>query len=250
MLPPRPSEIWRIARRIVDWPRFLADYGGLTSPSREYRLRAGRVFETHALDRADVATLFAVYGREEYGRVEGGSVVVDVGANIGGFSVYAADQGARVYSFEPEPSNYQLLARNVPASVATFELAVTGREEQRRLWLRTTSSHSMHEQRASEGSILVDCVSLGGALERCEVDRVDLLKVDVEGGEFEILYGDADALTAVSEIRLEYHHRAADSDPRHRLDALDDHLEEHGFSRTLLRPTSHNSGIAWYGKSP
>ena len=248
MRPPNLSEVFRIARAFEDWPRFLGDYAGLTSPARKYKLRAGRVIETHGLDRNDVATLFVIFGRQEYGRLPHDAVVLDLGANIGAFAVYAAQQGAQVYSFEPEPSNYRLLVRNVPPSVKTFEVAVTGRFERRRLFVRSSPSHSFHDRRAAKGAIMVDCVSLGTAVEQCDVDEVDLLKLDVEGSEFEVLYGAPEALAAVNEIRMEYHLVMGNSEPW-RIDELRTYLASLGFSNTLLRPMSRASGIAWFSRN-
>ncbi len=42
-----------------------------------------------------------------------GEVFWDVGANVGGYSVWAAKHGANVYAFEPEASNYAVLCRNL-----------------------------------------------------------------------------------------------------------------------------------------
>jgi FkbM family methyltransferase len=246
--PPSLSEVVRIVRAFGDWPRFLGDYAGLSSPARSYRLRTGRVIETHGADRNDVATLFAVFGRQEYGRLPDNAVVLDVGANIGAFALYAAQQGAQVYSFEPEPSNYRLLLRNVPASVKTFEVAVTSRVERRGLYMRSSPSHSFHERRAAKGSVMVECVSLGTAIAQCELDEVDLLKLDVEGSEFEILYSAPDALSAVNEIRMEYHQFMGDTAPW-RIEELRAYLAELGFSNTSWHPSGRSSGIAWFRRT-
>ncbi len=246
MRPPSPADISRIVHTFVDWPRFLGDYAGLTSPACRYTLRSGRMIETHGLDRADAATLFVIFGKQEYGVLPNDAAVLDIGANIGGFSVYAAQQGARVYSFEPESSNYKLLRRNVPQSVETFRLAVTGRTERRRLFVRTSPSHSLYERSPKEGSAIVNCVSLAAAFDRCELDEIDILKLDVEGGEYEILYAASEVLSAVREIRMEYHHFVGDTDPRRRIEELHSYLVGLGFSKTLLRPISPISGIAWF----
>ena len=92
---------------------------------------------------------------------------------------------------------------------------------------------------------MVDCVSLGAAIERCELDEVDLLKLDAEGSEYEILYGGAEALSAVKEIRMEYHHLTG-TPPDWRIEGLQVYLGELGFSRTLLRPINEGCGTAWF----
>lgn len=42
-----------------------------------------------------------------------GGVVVDIGANIGSFSIYAANFGAKVFAVEPEPHNLEYLKKNI-----------------------------------------------------------------------------------------------------------------------------------------
>jgi FkbM family methyltransferase len=249
MRTPRPADVWRIVRAFADWPRLLSDYAALTSPARQYALRAGRLIETHGLDRADVATLFVIFGREEYGRIPRDAAVLDLGANIGAFAVFAAQQGARVYSFEPEPSNYRLLFRNVPPSVSTFDVAVTGRKERRRLFLRSSPSHSLYERRADESSLGVECIPLEVAIRRCDLEKVDLLKLDVEGSEYEILYSASDALLAVNEIRMEYHQLPGKCPPNWHIHELRNYLAGLGLAPILFRPLTDTSGIAWFRRN-
>ena len=42
-----------------------------------------------------------------------GDTVFDIGANIGVFTLCAAQQGARVYAFEPVPSTFEVLQHNI-----------------------------------------------------------------------------------------------------------------------------------------
>lgn len=230
----------------MDWRRLLGDYAGLGSPASRYRLRTGRLIETHGDGRSDAATLFVVFGRQEYGDLWDDAVVFDIGANIGAFSVYAAQQGACVYSFEPEPANYRLLVRNVPPGVKTFDVALADRVERRRLFVRSSPSHSLYERSGDEESVVVEGISLAAAIERCGLNEIDLLKLDVEGGEFEILYGASEALSAVKEIRMEYHHHVGRADSRWRIEELQAYLARFGYARTLLRPMTSTSGIAWF----
>jgi FkbM family methyltransferase len=84
-------------------------------------------------------------------RVAPGDVVVDVGANIGAFSLYAATvcRASRVISFEPFPANYKLLANNVAQNqlrtVACVNEAVAASRGTRALRLDSADlgSHSL-----------------------------------------------------------------------------------------------------------
>lgn len=79
-------------------------------------LRSGHIIELSA-DVADIVTVFLILARQDYGRVVPGTVVVDVGANIGVFALYAALGGARaVYAYEPSAASYDLLRKNIAAN--------------------------------------------------------------------------------------------------------------------------------------
>src|SRR3972149_6325307 len=58
------------------------------------------------------------------------SIVVDVGAHIGSFSIMVARSAYKVLAFEPEPNNYQMLKRNMELNrlenMSIFEMAVSG----------------------------------------------------------------------------------------------------------------------------
>lgn len=51
--------------------------------------------------------------KSEFDKVQAGEVVVDVGAFIGWFSIYAAKRGCLVHAFEPSPENYEVLLENI-----------------------------------------------------------------------------------------------------------------------------------------
>jgi hypothetical protein len=59
-------------------------------------------------DEDDIVTLLVVIGRGDYGHVPAGGVIIDVGAHLGAFTLYALMQGAgKVYFYEPDPSLYR-----------------------------------------------------------------------------------------------------------------------------------------------
>jgi predicted RNA methylase len=65
-----------------------------------------------------------------------GDVVVDVGANIGVFTLYAAKQGAHAYAYEPMPPTYAVLQQNVEAHrlgrlVHTRNIGLSDRAEEK-----------------------------------------------------------------------------------------------------------------------
>lgn len=168
--------------------------------------------------------------------------IVDVGAQIGTFSVLAARTPARVIALEPAPLNQALLRKNLELNDCS------GRVEVHRLALGPEGFDEvdLFQSYTNTGgaSILepigprvrVPCVSLRALLVRFDLARLRLLKVDVEAGEYPIFYSTPPATLA----RLEHVFVEAD---RHPLMRPPDHpdwpeyspagltsfLERHGF---------------------
>jgi FkbM family methyltransferase len=136
------------------------------------------------------------------GEMKPGLVVVDIGANIGYFSMLAAravgDEG-RVYAFEPEPVNHDILVRNIKVNgyrnVVAVHKALSNKIGKLRLFCDRTnfgSSSFSRENILSEtrGSIEVETTTLDDYLGNKTKDTsVDIIKMDVEGAEGLVLKG-------------------------------------------------------------
>lgn len=236
---------------VADAVRFLMLYGGATPfEKRTFTLRSGqRVLISSPLD---VATLAVIFLRGDYGRVDRGSVVVDVGANVGFFTLWAAGCGAkRIVALEPEPSNFSMLAKNCgdlmkSGVVEALPYGVAAESVERSLVIRESPTHSLYASNPAEGAdtIRIPCLSLDAVLTENGLRVVDLLKMDIEGGEYEVLYGASEeTFGRIREIRIEYHN--LDDDERNHA-ALRRHLERNGFAVAREAPISTASGMLWF----
>lgn len=163
--------------------------------------------------------------------------VIDIGANIGIFTLYlkARWRGARVYAFEPVPQNFKWLANNVQSSdvqgVSLFPLAVSRTGNKQTLYIRSDAGmHSFYPNLFTDqnvAAISVESINLETLFERCAIDCADLLKLDCEGAEFQILQGQAQLLSKrVKTIVMEYH-------------------EVDGFTRGDLTNLLDSAGFVW-----
>jgi len=141
-----------------------------------------------------------------------GATVIDIGANIGMFSVYAAVVGkaARVFCYEPFPDSFALLRRNVERNrlqaVRSFQLAIAGTRERRTMQVGPCYGWNTLFGPAELSSIAVDCLTLADVFERQAIERCDFLKLDCEGSEYEsLLHAPAAVLARVDRVALEYH---------------------------------------------
>jgi FkbM family methyltransferase len=144
-------------------------------------------------------------------------VVLDIGANIGIASLYFASSfpHAAVHAFEPDPGNCELLAANARAlpriHVHAFALGADDGElelfdSDDKANLGGFSSHGLGVNTGRSKRVPVR--HAGRALAELGVDRVDLIKIDTEGAEWEILTSiDRALLGGVRVIMGELHGR-------------------------------------------
>lgn len=136
--------------------------------------------------------------------IKPGSVCVDVGANIGYFTVMMSKLSGttgRVYAFEPEPGNFSVLSTN--ARMATKEGApiitrneaisdtfgfvnlVPGEE---------STLHSVSKSTAGEHSNSIRSTPIDSLVKELQNEKVTLIKIDVEGHELSAILGALDLI--------------------------------------------------------
>lgn len=169
-------------------------------------------------DEDDVSTLLVVFGRREYGKIPRNAVCIDVGAHLGSFSMYAVSSGAAaVYSYEPDPVLFKTLLRNVEANrlhsqIFPCQAAVVGAPAST-VTFRPEGNASGHVTPlpGDNGGISVKALTLTEIVEGNQLERVDVLKLDCEGSEYDIVFGTApDIWRRIERVRLEYHFGRAD----------------------------------------
>jgi FkbM family methyltransferase len=142
-----------------------------------------------------------------------GTNVIDVGANVGVFSIYHAAAGADVLAIEPNPSAHRRLLAGLAANgldnrVTVVQAALAERKGRGRLVAAgglTVLGRVKSVPADDDGIGDVDVLTLDEVLSAREPRDIDLLKIDVEGGEASVLRGASLVLDRVRRILLEYH---------------------------------------------
>jgi FkbM family methyltransferase len=190
--------------------------------------------------------------------VSEGDVVLDVGANIGVAAVFfAAVRGAKlVHSFEPVPPVFEVLRRNVEPLAACqphqLGLASTARRAKITYYPGATAMSGLYADPARDRELVrtvllsrglsaedadaqlhgryepqtLDCElnTLSSFLTEASLDRVDLLKIDVERAELDVLGGISESdWPKIRQVVIEVH----DEDGRGA--QIDDLLHSRGF---------------------
>lgn len=140
-----------------------------------------------------------------------GMTVFDVGANIGLYSVIAAQKvgpTGRVYAFEPDPTNFSFLKKNVAANkfshLIPVQKAVTNISGDVRFFLSEDNlgDHSLYDTEQSRDSISVSGVSLNDFVKQYGIAKIDVLKIDVQGAEGQAFEGMSDILSSKNAPKL------------------------------------------------
>ncbi len=130
-----------------------------------------------------------------YGEIQAGDVVLDCGANVGVFSRYAAEAGAaQVVAFEPDPTTVRALRRNLDSGASRFVNVID-----EALWdCETELTLSRDERFSSANSVVilrgddeqkVPSTTVDKIVTNLGLDRVDFIKMDIEGAEKQALRG-------------------------------------------------------------
>ena len=128
--------------------------------------------------------------------------VIDIGANQGFYSTYAASFGANVYAFEPCLETFELLQHNIKVNhfqslIKAQRAAVSGQHGTVELFvgidskggILSGSASIMNPNRGGIGlkSESVVAMTLGEIFAESQIPQCDFLKIDCEGAEYEIL---------------------------------------------------------------
>jgi FkbM family methyltransferase len=171
-----------------------------------------------------------IFNDKEYTRYKGfeiikGQTIVDLGANRGYYTYFAAKRTGtegKVISVEPYQPNFEILLKQVKNNnlnqVICRKCAITGKNGSTDFFVSSESgSHSLVNK--TEKKISVKTETLETLLKG--IKKVDILKMDVEGAEVEILSASKKALKKVTRIVLETHENAEE---------IKDLLKNNGFN--------------------
>ena len=172
-----------------------------------YFVRAG----TTDLNAINESTIIDPYLGPGHIELPEDGIVIDVGANIGDFTMRAAKlcSRGRVYAIEPLsdciPSITRNAALNSLENIEIFHTAVGDHEGETTLFLaggRTSESLHFNDSDVTE---TVPLTTLSRFVAERGIDRIDLLKLDCEGAEWNILPSSKDLLPRIRQICMEFH---------------------------------------------
>lgn len=183
--------------------------------------------------------------------------VIDIGAHIGTFACLLAHVHTRatIRCFEPSPTTAGFLRHNVEQNglssrISVFECAIaaeTGHAvfDDNDGGSGTNALVGAGRAVASGTATQVETVAFDEAVASTSVP-IDFVKMDCEGGEYDLTYGSSrDSWATVQRLVLEYHEVEGQS-----WDELRDWYEGIGLQVVRHEPVSHGLGTAWLSRGP
>jgi len=174
-------------------------------------------------------------------------VVIDVGASCGTFANACLMRGAgKVICLEPSPS-FQILSKTFGPEVVCINAALSTKDEDREFFftnyttlntfhidsqLKTDSEDRIRNPKKS----IVKCITLETLFKQVDASTINILKLDIEGHEYEIFENiNSDLLNSVENVLIEFHHN-----DNKQIEKITRKLEVAGFSFDYLNIKMEN----------
>lgn len=165
----------------------------------------------------DVYMLLEIYRDGVYGKIgrftpKNGDLVVDVGANIGEYSIMAAKmvgKKGKIIAFEPNPEAFWLLQENIKLNqlenIEAINKAVCSKPGKIKIYrnLETNTMDSIKRTKTGQDYYIAKSVTLDKALESRK--GINVIKIDVEGAEYAVIKGGMLTLKKKPRVIVELH---------------------------------------------
>jgi FkbM family methyltransferase len=264
----RLGEVLRCSQETEQWLPLTLDYAGLRPIAYPYELRLRSNEKVTLREHIDTVIFWMIFVRRHYPVSASDRVILDLGANIGMFTLYAAREApqARIIAVEPFPTTYarlgELIERNrLQSRVTAINCAVAGKagtrtmdsaeeipSQYRRIYSpQTVTLNADHRgpsgAQQDDYGVPVKTETLASLLELAGLASVDLLKMNIHGNEYDVLLStEPGVLQRFRQIVVQYHELPAEMNLGK--EQIIENLQRLGFSLVADNDTHRGSGLA------
>ena len=183
-------------------------------------------------------------------------IVIDIGLNVGFFSLalFWKKPKAKVYGFEPHPYCYKI-SQKYSEEFKRFDWNIYNQavsSENGEIYLNTNDSESfttvssIFKKGDHINPVAVKAIKLSTFIEENKIDKIDFIKLDCEGSEYDILYSmPKDLFVMINSMCIETHKGKSEGQ---NLNALNNYVKNLGF-KTITLDEGEYSGYIWAWKN-
>ena len=172
-------------------------------------------------------------------KIKEDDIIVDIGAHVGYFTIYAANlaKKGKIISYEPSKSSFLILEKNIKinkfSNVKLENLAVS--KIHGKAWLYTDNmdeiSNSLYNLNKNFEVQEVETITLSDIFLKYGLDEIDFLKMDCEGAEYDIILNSPKSiLNKIKKMSIEIHENVVPYEKQ----VLIKYLEDTGFNVIII----------------
>ena len=221
---------------------------------KEIQLRNGIRFDINSIiPKAELSMLVETWFNHDYTpigfEINEKDLVIDIGANSGFFSIFAAKKALKgtVVSFEPVPELVSKIKRNIYlnniSNIKLEQIGISNKEGHSEFYVSKTHNgcHSLFKRDNSDSKIIIKTMKLEDYCFKNNIQKINLLKIDCEGAEYTIFNSLSTAFLKnnIEKIAMEYH----DVINNNKHEEIVNLLTSNGFSTKVLG--DFNSGYIY-----
>ena len=203
-------------KMVENWYTLFLDRFGLINTHYIIKMRNGLRLKVKggSLQRGALVEIFSHDYFSGEVVVNDEDIVVDLGGNAGFFAISVAHKARQVYIVEPISTNYEIILENIRLNgydkkIKAFKLAITDREGTAIFDLTENTpvtSLVITPQEEIIGQEAVRMTALTTFMSENNIERIDFLKVDIEGSEYDIVFNtDNTIFEVIDKIAMELH---------------------------------------------
>ena len=170
-------------------------------------------------------------------------IIVDIGAHVGYFTLFAAKKATegKIIAFEPSIESFLGFKENIKINnfknIIQEKTAIAKVKGKQTLYVNDEDaiSNTIYKQNKNLNKEEVECISLQDIFEKYELKKIDFLKMDCEGAEYEIIMNaKSSILNKIQKIAMEIHEEIVP----YTKEVIIENLKKHGFNVKLQRTIS------------
>ena len=166
-------------------------------------------------DSTDIMQVATVWLAEDYKipefNIKENDIIIDIGAHIGLFCLYASQycKKGKIFCYEPIKKNFDILTENLELNniknIIPFNSAVSNQSNKTKIFLNSDdSAHSIFD--SGKNSVYVKSTTIKSIFDENEIENCNLLKLDCEGAEYQIIDSiSPEYFIKIDKIIIEYH---------------------------------------------